>query len=304
MDSSKINKKYTLFLSLALVVFISGCSSGGGSSGGGILSIEAFEPDIQGVEILPGEAVKLSLIVRNTGTEKAEEIEPTITGLDGWGIKVDSCVKFSLNPPNPEFNTPGQSKQCIFSYTAPGSLPLDQTFQPKVSIKYKYKSITVSRIKLVPREKFIIKRDSGEAVESETVFKSRSPIDIDMNTRGQASQIRLLSEGKVNFPLFVTVSNLDTGFVCTDTSCENGLKKIKLKLSTPSTDIEIKTGECINYNEIDLFKGQKGEFNCELEAGASSELAEKLVSITAESEPYFYNIERAGPSLSVKRKVE
>jgi len=311
MATSYRYKSYLILFSIAVIVVVSGCTSSGGGSSSRILSIEAFEPDIRGVDILPGEIVKFTLIVRNTGTEKAKDVTATISGLDGWtdtgtvgsACKSGTVIAQELSAPRPAENFPGQSKQCIFVYRAPENLPLSQTFQPKVSIRYTYDTATVARITLPTRDKFVTKQDSGQTFDSETIFKSNSPIDIDLNTKGQAAQIRVLQNKDVKFPLFITVNNIDGGYVCqTPPSCSDTLKKIKLEL-TSGTPGKLRIENCAATQIVDLFKGQKGELKCDLVApGATDLISEEVVSITTKSTDYAYTIESTGAQISVKRE--
>ena len=132
MATSYRYKSYLILFSIAVIAFVSGCTSSGGGSSSRILSIEAFEPDIRGVDILPGEIVKFTLIVRNTGTEKAKDVTATISGSDGWtdtgtagsACKSGTVISQELSAPRSAENFPGQSKQCILVYKAPEYLPI------------------------------------------------------------------------------------------------------------------------------------------------------------------------------------
>jgi len=301
-------QKTVLFILLAAVVVVSGCTSGG-LQGSRILAIEAFEPDIRGVDINPGEEVRLTLIVRNTGTEKAKDVTADIIGLEDWAETGTTCksgtvIATELAAPRPAENFPGQSKQCIFVFKAPEKLPLDKSFQTKVSIRYSYDSTTVATIRLPSREKFVIKQDAGGSLDSETIFKSTSPVDIDLNTKGQASQIRILQNKDVRFPLFITVNNIGGGFVCSDPSkCGETLKRFSLDITSGDPQ-KLRLENCAGKQEIDLFKGQQGELKCDLVApGATELLTEELVSITTKSAGYGYTIEQQGQQLKVKREV-
>ncbi len=311
--------KSVLLLSVLLLVLVSGCTSSDkkGASSSAVV-IEAFEPDIKGIPINPGEELQFSLIVRNTGSEDAKDITINIAGMEGWdsGTWTGGCAPTNsisgnivtglipkLAPPNPEFGTPGESRQCILKTKAPAALRLDQTFQPKVSIRYTYDSITVGRITIPSREKVVIRQDSGQALDAETTFKSASPIDIDLSTRGQGGQVRISGSTDVKFPLFITVSNLGGGFVCkSPSSCSDTLKKVPLQVEPKSQLLTVQS--CISDNEIDLFRGQRGEIKCDLTAKKSADrLVDDLVSVEVKSTGYGYTIEQPGPVITVKRSA-
>ena len=313
--------KVILLLSILSLVFVSGCVGGENkSSSSSALVVEAFEPDIRGIPINPGEELQFSLIVRNTGSEEAKEVSIDVVGLDGWeyvkwtgGCKSGDFLSGSniatgkiakLSPPNPEFSTPGESRQCILQLKAPKDLPLDQSFQPKLSIRYNYNSVTIGRIAVPSREKVVIRQDSGQTLDSETIFKSSSPIDIDLSTRGQGSQVRV-SSGEVKFPLFITINNLGGGFVCSKPGdCSNTRKKIPLDIEAKSSLLKVDAKCLEKAREIDLFRGQRGEIKCDMTVQKSSDkLIDDLVSVEVKSPLYAYTIEYPGQSVTVKRKV-
>lgn len=292
-----------------LLVFVAGCASQGSSGLSKTLTIERFEPDIKGVQINPGEEVRFFFDIRNTGTEKAKNIEAKFVGLDGWLQRSGTCndgqlIAFDLSPPAAEFNTPGEAKNCVFVFLAPEKLSLDQAFQPKIAVKYQYDSITTAAIKIPSRDQFLRKLDSGQGLESETVSKSKSPVDISLATKGAAGELRVEQGKDARFPLFITATNSDGGALCKDggsiDSCQQSLKKIRLQIETGSANLRL--SNCDSEKEIDLFKGKAGELKCDLVASGAADLSsEQSVSVTVKAKEYGYIIEQAANQITVKR---
>ena len=308
--SNFIKKKKLLIPLIFFVILISGCSTNQSqtSSGTGLV-IEKFESDIKGVDINPGEELRFTLTLRNTGSEKARDIKASIIGLDGWSeprwIDCSAGSIGDLLPANPEYNLPSQATTCTIVANAPENPALSQSFQPKVSVIYQYDSSTIANIKLPSREKFIVRQDSGQPFESEILFRSRSPIDIVLDTRGEASQLRVLRNKDVIFPLFIKINNIGGGSVCeTYADCLKTLKKIELRTESGSPS-KLVIDTCQSKQTIDLFKGQSGELKCDLIALSGSDLsAEDLVSVTISSKNYGYSIEQSGQQINVKRDIK
>lgn len=302
----RYNAKFILILSIASIILISGCASGGSGVAGGGVSIESFQSDLKGVDVIPGEDVRFTLIVKNSGTERANDVKASLSGLDGWqNIRWIECPDGSIGnlfPASQEFNAQGQAKTCTISARAPEHIPLSQLFTPKAAIQYTYTTTTMATVKLPPKDIFHSKLDSGQSVDSETVSKSKGPLEIDMSTHGSAAQLRVLPNKDVRFPLFITVNNLGGGFVCKDpgVDCSKSSARVKLDLKTGNSG-KLRIEGCESEQEIDLFKGRTGELKCDLVAAQASQLsAEEAVSITVKSVGYGYTIEQAGQQIRVK----
>ena len=79
MKTKNTRIMYLLPVLLVFVLLVSGCTSGGGGTGPGVVILN-FEPDFSSVE--SQDDVKLYLKIQNQGGMEAKEVEAELTGID------------------------------------------------------------------------------------------------------------------------------------------------------------------------------------------------------------------------------
>ncbi|MCK5023015.1 MAG: hypothetical protein KAS04_02485, partial [Candidatus Aenigmarchaeota archaeon] len=138
--------------------------------------------------------------------------------------------KIKLLAEEPDKGISGGEKVCTWTYIAPSvKTGLKVHATPRVRFFYKYSSSTIKTITIVPREELKTLQNQGKGLPSESYSKTRSPIDIGIET---SSPVRSYGDS-VEFPIIITVKNTGGGTVCkTIENCKKATWGIK-----PDTDI-------------------------------------------------------------------
>ncbi len=295
---------HALILPILAVMLVSGCtvpglSSAGGGSG---ITIEALETDFS--QIFEGENAQLQLKISNTGSVDAKDVEVEIFGMEGWTwqdkAKGSTCKptvgatvgdKWNLLAPDEARGTSGGSKSCIYNYKSPSGLAkgLSMSYNPIARVRYKYNTNTIKSITLLSSAEARRIEQQGGALPSETVSTTKSPVSVDIATKGP---IRVFQAG-LEFPLEITIRNTGGGVVSTtkDSKNWNRIKVYINKLSggLSSTDCP---EELAKARTMTLFKGQSNTITCTVKVDTAPTVP-KQVQITANAEDYYYFIEKS-----------
>ena len=213
-----MRKNITFILPLILIILASGCVST--QTGGNGVDIIDFKTDFN--EVSPGEQADFYLYTQNLGSVRAENLFAEILGLDNtWKFKSqENCgtdgQRFSLMPPRPFYNTPGQEHLCKWSYYAPETSGLTSTYEPIARLYYDYETTANIGVMLFSREEMIRLQNSGDTPTAHIITKSSSPIDVGVNIK---SPIRV-SGKTVTFSMELILTNLGSGTPCIKNMCK------------------------------------------------------------------------------------
>lgn len=266
-----------------VIILISGCIQVPATGGG--LVINTFEPDFQ--QVYSGEPVNFRLLIKNTGSVDATEVNPIITGVDNWRITGGTCDEWSkISAAVPYLGIEGGSKNCVWTLEAP-EVPtgLSTTHNPMVRLYYTYRTNVVKTVFIASSRELKRIEDSGGALPAETASSTTGPITMDIKSIGP---IRFW-ESSVTFPLEITVTNTGGGVVCpTARDCENGQNWNKLKLDINGNGIAI--SEC-ELDEVSLWRGESNTFVCKITVGGLSDISSIMKTISTEAS-YGYFIDK------------
>lgn len=293
--------RYILFPSVLLLsLLVSGCtvptfpSSGYNSQtpeGSGVI-LESFEADFP--ESFTGEEIRLTLKMRNSGSVKAENGRLEISGFDSsWNLKPvnePGCNNIDLLPADPVTGTMGSDMICTWDITTP-EIPkgLRVSFAPTARLYYDTGSYVTKTVNIVPREDLKNLQQQGKSLPSESVSKSSSPVDIDVQV---STPIRTtgLSAGDVQFPIVITVRNVGGGTVRDRITGRLHLLRMNIDVSGMTLD------SCETTEEVYLTMGSSQTYTCLVSTISPERVVQKTIGVEAE---YQYIVDKS-TSISVE----
>ncbi len=183
--NSKILTPVTLLFAVALVVSVSGCTTGTRevslSDNDGIL-INEFTVDP--LRINDDETALFSMEIENMGGTTASFIRANLYGVEGWGEVANEVTYSQLDPPNIniEPNTPGDFKLIDWELDAP-NLPegLIVPYTVTGRVRYHYTTTNVITIPVYEKQEFTRRNQIGAAIDSVNVVNVRAPVKINID---------------------------------------------------------------------------------------------------------------------------
>ena len=326
--------RYALLLfSILIVVVVSGCiiptlpiSPTTPSAGG--LGVESFTTDLQLSEFYSEEPITFQIKFRNTGSMKANNVFAELLGLDedwccddigegSWTIgkeklpNEDKCRYtgdgFTMDPPNSDMGTQGESAVCSWSYMTPDipkNIP-SVPYHPSVRLFYSYKTIFQRTITFGSHQDLRNIQDLGGSLPVSSGVVTSSPVLLTLNVN---SPVRFWTTGtgigEVTFPIEINIENVGGGVACaTDSfiskSCKSAhggqeaKNKIKLKIDVGS---DLTLGEeCQEFgsgygNIVSLWKGKSNSITCDVKVSGLTNTGSVQKKITLEA-VYEYTID-------------
>ena len=203
------SRLYLVAVLLIGVIIISGCSSGSQSPGGlgSGVSILEFKSNQEGAKLRTGEPLQFTARIQNQGTTKAKNVRVNVVELldkEKWPGIFEQFIG-DLTGFNQEQSLAGPVRTVTFSSRAP-DFPVEQTIQPKLSLKYDNTIKGSGTISLVDADTFIQKRDSGQGLTSTFGTADAGPLDI----RISVPEVRTTTQGSTTdmlVPVEVTISD-------------------------------------------------------------------------------------------------
>jgi hypothetical protein len=278
-----------IVLCIALIIPVSGCTSGPVGDGGYGVIITDFAPEF--TEYYLGEPVNFQVKIKNTGSTDASQVKVEILNLEGWeSMGGDYCTFEKLIAPNPDMGTAGESKICTFRYRAPRELPqgLSFNYYPITRLVYSYESSTIKAITMASQSELRNIQDTGRALPADTVSSTQGPVSVSIETKGP---IRFWEDlASVKFPIETKVTNTGAGTVSRQEAAL-GENVNMLWIGTDlSHGMELEEPYCGN-REASLWQGRSFESVCKVNAMDLSFTApvQKTIKVTAK---YDYTIDK------------
>lgn len=277
----KATAKYFSLAAIVLIAVVSGCTSPSPATGGGVI-IEEFVTDFG--EVYSGDTVKLSLLVRNTGSVDAGHVFAEVLGLDeawyGQGenfpneqeCRHDSSG-FSLSAPNPDYSVRGESHVCTWTYNAPTDIPkgMSVTHEATAMVFYDYHTDVVKTVTLLSYERMRELQQQGGAIPADTTSQTNSPVSITAATR---SPIRIGND-EITFPLEIGIENTGGGIACRTGECKKAkggnLNEVKLKIGFLSEGMSIAPDSgCQGFADgdgeyVSVWSGKPNKISCDIQ---------------------------------------
>lgn len=238
-----MNKHIAALLSLVfVVVFLSGCTDGGTTSGTstGVI-ITGFSPDIS--EIYSGDEVMFYLSVENVGEEDASSVSARIFGLgtdwsgNDWSTTAGKTKTLSgtLEASQPEYDVSGGMTDFQWSITSPANLKVDNTYSAGVRLYYTYGTTALGNIKIYNNDYLRSNPDEYEKVMSSSGIDSFTVTDapVDIELTGLARPLIYSTTGQ-KASITVLLSNIGQGTVY-DTSETD--RKVTVKSITVNNQV-------------------------------------------------------------------
>jgi len=330
-------KKAALLFLTAAVLLASGCTLPNFQTGGQTstsskgLMIQDFHSDF--ARVYPEEELTLNLKMKNMGTFEAGYVHLRLGGLEGWTYKKyvasfdelnkrrilepmaneERCVykvqegngyrsvNLVVRGPSEEFGTEGEEKTCTWTIVSP-KLPnvREVSYIPRLTLYYDYSQATLLSVNLLKRSEMRKLMDTGGEVPSTTLSTGDSPVSLSLSTKGA---VVATSDGTVDFPLEIKVSNRENGIICfrepgKEGGCEEPWKYSKVSVVIESPDAQL-GGGCTNPISLNLLNSKEGTVVCRLSTELSEVSAKQL--IVKATAYYRYYIE-AETAVTVQKK--
>ena len=290
-----------LFALVSLVLVI-GCTGGAGdpdSIEAGLepgygLKVNRFFADY--TNLAPGDSFTLELEVKNVGDARAlgqnfeeDDAYPkislfrkgTFTLDSGTDNTVEQKLETVLEPPDLEFNVPGESDSVRWSMIAPStSTEYPYTFGARVD--YGYETNAQMDINVLTRTRLLALGEEGQSISTGNSESTVGPVEVRIEA---PDRLILDSKGKKTFPVKIVIENIGDGIVQSAQSvtgdCNKQLGCIdSVKLIVPKS---FKKADCDGFgdaketkiiadgyaylaNGIRLIGGTTGYISCEFTA--------------------------------------
>ena len=261
--------KKSKLLFLIFTVFLSGCISGvnlGGGGGGGVIT-KSFSPSDTNAE--PGTPILLTLIVSNTGTQRADGVTAQLLGLtDEWGIspgRIQSIGSMFGADPSRGVST-GDERALTWTLTGPLK-DVQLSYEATVRVSYSYSTTLNAEMKAASINYYLQTKTKSGIVQQKS---SGGPLSITAKTSSVA-----ISGGQI--PVIFEIRNTGSGRVYNGYSPDiNSLDRLGISVSgafCPTTDVR-------------LINGQSAVIYCTISAGGVDTF--KIVPITVTTTYSYY----------------
>lgn len=203
MSDKKQSKLYFSVALLVGVILISGCANSSNTPtglGNGVAVLE-FKSNQEGTQLRANEPVQFTARIQNQGTIRAKNVKVNVVELldkEKWsGIYeqfLGDLVGFSQ-----EQNLAGPVRTITFSSRTP-QFGVQQSIQPKLSVKYDNILKGSGTITLVDADTFIQRKDSGQGLATTFGTSDSGPLQITM----EVPEVRTTTQGST-YDLLVPV---------------------------------------------------------------------------------------------------
>ena len=249
------------------VIFSSGCVSNqpGIATGNGVNIVE-FEPEMRSLG--EGEALAFRMKIKNTGSFEASGLSK-ISAPEWECGHLGGPETFTLIAPSEERGTEGEEKVITWTCTSPQTVAAGLTvpYEIRAEVEYPYTTLVSKSITMLPTREMIALRDAGKTLPSETITKSNSPVDMDIQIEGP---IRIREDmGYAEFPVNIKITNTGGGIVLGST-VDLTVNKIE----------GIDTVTSCDQNDLHLWRGQSQTITCEMKTSQVSALTQGRIEAT------------------------
>ena len=258
--------------------------------------IKSFSPDMPTVE--GGMDVTFTLLVKNVGERKAENVRAVIFGLsDEWKpqrMDVTSISPSTLNGADPALGFEGDDGILDFTTKAPAGKSVDTPYQATARVMYKYSTISENLIRLCTAEYLRSISPPGQPLPRDFgILQSRSsagPLRVNVKTK-----LPVIPPGTKRVSVQFEVQNVGGGRTFGGKIPEEGttgeipsdqLDKVKIYYDTSTISCSgVKSGE-----EFKLVGGKSRVLVCDVNVGdvPAGGYIDKFINFTLE---YNYFVE-------------
>lgn len=215
----KVRKELMLF-SVVSVVFLAGCTGGGGeaSTGAGII-ITSFVPDVQSVDA--GSSVTFTVNLKNVGGKTSDAGKALFFGLSNdWTISgTNPATLTKLAPADPSAGLTGEESSLDWSATIGASTAknADISYDASVRVMYGYSTTTDTLLRFVKSDYLRTAPNTPKGIQSSTTTAgpllvtatARTPTLSSTSTTGRVQfEIQNIGPGRV-----IKTIAADTGIV-------------------------------------------------------------------------------------------
>lgn len=267
------SKLTPLFVSLLIVftVMSSGCvtTPTTGNYGNGVTILD-FEPEIKSA--YSGEEVNFRARIKNMGSFEANDVSASIGSIKNeWNCRDTFTRTDKLMAPAPDRGTEGEEKVFTWECQAPDiQSGMQIPYEARAEIEYTYKSITSKSVTILPRRELITLENAGQSLPSETISKSHSPVEVDIQVKGPI----VIVGNSVSFPVNIKISNVGGGIV-KDSKIEqfkiSGEGGVSVKCDNDGSAV----------SALPLWRGQSQTLTCTAQADADANTAITQARIVA-----------------------
>ncbi len=286
-------KKVLVLISVAAVLFSSGCLEGIFGSGDTIttsygLTVNSFEPDFTDIE--GGDDFEIYLEIQNNGGSVAEEVYAHLYDVDltDWQVQpADGKLSLGdLDPPDDLSGIPGDIADDSWDLVAPTNPEgVVYKYTPRMRLMYKYNTAANAQITVLKKEEYKRLQERGQlSIPSIITEVSKGPLAVDVSARTPVI-IEDLDEDTLEFRVNIDLVGKGSVFNTTHstdnpTVSMDELDKIYIKITAPGINSAV---DCDAYDDtdgIDMRRGKSVIYTCEFKLDDFT--AMKNIPITVE----------------------
>lgn len=234
---------------MAIIIFLSGCTSSSNSSGGTGVIIEAFYPTIESAE--PGDVVDIVARIKNTGGSDATNIDAKIYGLGEWNVRQTSSAPNVLEAGDPARNIQPEVVDISWEATAPSYRTGIDNQEFELRVQYRYSTSALAQIK-VASDSYIksFPLDQQQSKRDELGVKMQKPTDGPISITFDAPA-KVIKAGGNEVNVIINIQNIGGG----------NLLNNQLDSFAVTSNRQV---VCTTSQPIKLISGQSKQVRCKL----------------------------------------
>lgn len=302
-----IMKKGLLILVVLLLIFVSGCVSGGlrpvapasqapvGGTNG--IQIKSFTVSPERVKV--GGEVQIEMIAENFGQHKATQVKAVLGKFAGGILNQENIplVDSGETELDPAIITggrtlPGEEGVWFWEGTINqqflGSSPGELNHWVTASLFYRYKTSAIGTIRLLGTNEFNRRVHSRKVIPTGgTQQGGQGPVTVEVLVRDE-----ILDPNKNNdIDIAIVISNRGQGIITSDITASGAFEDNKVRIESFNV-YGLDSGDCLRQELIRLGPQQSRTIRCEIQVSGNVELEDKAFEITVE---YPYRLDVAAP---------
>ncbi len=245
----------------ALVVFVSGCTTGGGpTTDFGGLQV-SFSPDPQ--QAAPNSHIRLNLAVQNQAEGEIRDVKASVLG---YGLSPYTVRQ--LLPKQRESYTWGEENDLK---AHENEIPMNFLLR----LTYGYTAVSLTTVPIINEREAKQRRDQGRPYPILNQKSIHGPVTINFESLNPV----VVYDRGTEFPVRITLQNVGNGNVCSDVCTGTPNKQVKLKIKYDSSKLTLL--DCDSIMEVELI--DKNTINCRFKTGFL-DAPDVSADITVESE--------------------